>query len=89
MKRALILAIAIFTSLASFGQILEPVTWSFSSEKVSDTEYDLIFTADIDPEWAVYSQFIGDDGPIPTTFTFEENKSFQLIESVLLITSSF
>ena len=82
MKRALILAIALVTSLASFGQILEPVTWSFSSNKVSETEYDLIFKADIDLEWAVYSQFIGDEGPIPTSFTFEENEAYERIGSV-------
>lgn len=62
-----------------FGQILTPVKWSWKAEKLNDTEYNLIFHAKIDKTWAVYSQFIGEDGPVPTSFTFTEGKHFKLI----------
>lgn len=53
---------------------LEPVRWSFDAEKVSDTEYDIIFTARIDKGWAVYSPHLeSNDGPIPTSFEFYNN----------------
>lgn len=78
MKRVIIFILYLFSIVTSFGQILEPVTWAFTSKQVSDTEYDLIFTATIDQDWAVYSQFIGDDGPIPTSFSFEETSDFEL-----------
>ena len=65
MKR-LICLILFLLSLNSFAQILNPVKWDIRAEKVSATEYDLIFSANIDHEWAIYSQFVGDDGPLPT-----------------------
>ena len=50
---------------------LEPVKWTFDAEKVSETEYDIIFTARIDKGWSVYSPHLeSNDGPIPTSFEF-------------------
>ena len=59
--------------------ILEPVKWSFSKEKVSDTEYDLIFRADLDEHWNLYSQHTSDEGPVPTTFYFDEGTHYERI----------
>lgn len=56
-----------------------PVRWSFATEKVSDKEFDVVFTANVDNGWYVYSQFLGEDGPIPTTFNFAENADVELI----------
>ena len=81
MKKILFLATFLFTIVAS-SQILEPVKWEFESNQLSEGEYELIFTANIDEHWAVYSQFVDDGGPIPTEFTFEENKTFTLVETV-------
>ncbi len=53
------------------GQIFEPVKWSFDAEKISDDEYELIFTAEIEDGWTVYSQYTNDEGPVPTEITFE------------------
>jgi len=64
-------------------QILEPVKWDFNPVKIDDTTYDLIFTANIDEDWALYSQFIEEGGPNPTTFTFEANDDFALIKNVV------
>jgi thiol:disulfide interchange protein len=54
------------------AQILNPVKWSFEAKKISDTEYDLVATAKLDKGWYTYSQFIGNDGPVPTTFTYQK-----------------
>ncbi|MCB0684305.1 MAG: hypothetical protein KDC32_25855, partial [Saprospiraceae bacterium] len=59
--------------------ILEPVKWSFSKEKVSDTEYDLIFRAELDEHWNLYSQHTSDEGPVPTTFYFDEGTHYERI----------
>lgn len=53
-------------------QVLDPVQFTFTSEKIGDLEYNLIFTAAIEDGWYVYSNSIEDDGPIPTTIVFEE-----------------
>ena len=47
------------------------------SEKISDTEYNLVSTANIDKGWHLYSQNVPEDGPIATTFTFEKNDNFE------------
>ncbi|MDX1941920.1 MAG: protein-disulfide reductase DsbD family protein [Saprospiraceae bacterium] len=66
-------------SLAATAQ-LDPVTWSYKAKKVNATEYDLILTADVDNGWYIYSQFLeSDEGPIATSFTFEENENYELV----------
>ncbi|MDH5413764.1 MAG: protein-disulfide reductase DsbD family protein, partial [Flavobacteriaceae bacterium] len=62
------------------GQILEPVKWSTTVEKISDSDFDLVIKASIDKGWHLYAQSIPDDGPIPTTFSFQQQKDiFQLV----------
>ena len=82
MKKIIFLAVFLYSIVAS-AQILDPVSWKFESQKISDNEYELIFIANIDEHWAVYSQFVDDGGPIPTEFTFEESEDFILVGSVI------
>jgi len=58
------------------AQIVEPVKWETSVEKISDNAFDLIATATIDSGWHLYSQTVPDDGPRPTIFTFQGNGMF-------------
>jgi len=81
-KRLLFIVFSFVFSLNSFSQILEPVKWNSTVDKISATEYDLIFTADIDEGWYIYSQFkIEEEGFAPQTFfVFEdEGKAYSLI----------
>lgn len=59
------------------AQETTPVGWTFSAQKVAEKEYDLIFTADIDPGWYIYSQKANEDGPIPTSFYYNADPGFQ------------
>lgn len=71
--------------LFTFGlnaQIFEPVTWSFSSNKINDKEYELIFTANIDFNWHLYSQDIP-MAPPATTFNFNQNNDYELLGDVV------
>ncbi|MCD2260137.1 protein-disulfide reductase DsbD family protein [Psychroserpens luteolus] len=72
-----LLSVLVFT-IASKAQVLEPVEWETSVEKISDTEYDLISTATIDSGWHLYSQNVPDGGPIPTTFVYKANDAYEL-----------
>ena len=76
--KKLLLFLSLFTFSIGFSQIHDPVKWSTSVEKVSETEYDLIITAAIEKNWHLYSQNVPADGPIPTAFTFEKTSNFQL-----------
>ena len=71
--------VAVLFSLSSFGQILNPVKWSWKAVPAGKDEYKLQFTATIDKGWHTYSQFQGNDGAVPTSFKYEPNKSVTLV----------
>jgi thiol:disulfide interchange protein len=77
--QALVGVFLLLLSVTSSGQLLDPVKWSTHYEQVSETEFDLIFTAKVDKNWNIYSQYIDEGGPIPTSFVYEEGKHFQLV----------
>jgi len=54
------------------AQILDPIDWSHQVNKISDDEFELVFIADMDEGWHIYSQYpeIEDDGPIATEIIF-------------------
>jgi len=82
MKRFIFLLAALFLLTASASaQILNPVKWSFSSQKISGNEYKLIFKANIDTPWHLYSQHIP-QAPPATTFTFKKDSSYALVGKV-------
>ena len=74
-----ILVLLVIASSSLSAQILEPVKWNFSTEKVSNNEHNLVFTASIDKGWTVYSQFTADDGPVPTLITYESNDGAEIV----------
>ena len=65
------------------AQIFDPIKWSASIEKVSDTEYYLIAKASLEHGWHLPSQETFPDdvlGPIPTEFNFlDQENNFELI----------
>lgn len=64
---------------SSQGQNKQYVSWSFSQKKTGPDEYELIFTAKIEPTWHLYSQIETPDGPLPTLFEFEKSKDYKLL----------
>ncbi|WP_298884318.1 thioredoxin family protein [uncultured Polaribacter sp.] len=66
-------------SINLFSQIEDPIKWSTSVEKVSETEYLLVSTATLDAKWHLYAQNVPEDGPIPTTFYYTLPKGTSLI----------
>ncbi|MCI9846851.1 protein-disulfide reductase DsbD family protein [Flavobacterium pectinovorum] len=71
MKKLLFVFSFLLVSLCS-AQILEPVKWTTSVEKIADTEYKLTAKATIDSGWHVYSQNVPEDGPVATSFIFDD-----------------
>jgi len=79
MKKFIFLAAAFLTAGAVLGQ-MNPVKWSYEAKRVADGEYDLVFTAHIQDGWYVYSQYLeSNEGPIPTSFNYEENPLAELV----------
>ena len=74
--KKIILVILLFCGWLVEAQILDPIKWTTSVEKVSETEYELVTIASIDGEWHLYSQTVPDGGPIPTNFIYEGNGNY-------------
>ena len=82
MKKIILLIYLLVISTTGFSQIHEPVKWSTSIDKISNTEYNLILNASIEPGWHLYSQNVPEDGPIPTTFSFNTSSDYELVGEV-------
>lgn len=78
-KHIFALSLFLFLSISAFGQILEPVKWKFDKKDLGNNEYELIFTAEIDDTWNVYSQFTDPDGPVPTTVHYDTIAGAKLV----------
>lgn len=65
------------------AQIYNPVSWSTSVKKISETDYNLLIEATIETNWHIYAQKVPEDGPIPTHFTFKASPHFELIGETL------
>jgi hypothetical protein len=78
MKKLFFLLITILSvQLLSAQQI--PVSWTFSSKKISNGQYEIYFYATIEPGWHVYSQQQPKDAIAePTSFSFVKNPFIQL-----------
>jgi thiol:disulfide interchange protein DsbD len=74
----LILGICVLVAFPAQSQIQNPVSWKYSVVKVANSQYTLKLTAKIEPKWHLYSQHIGQDGPIPTSFSFEKSEKYTL-----------
>ena len=81
MRSILSFLISFLIVAPSWGQMYDPVKWSFNVDVVNENEVDLVIHADIEEGWYVYSQDAG-DGPISTSFAFFDNDKVELIGSV-------
>jgi len=70
-----------FINLTLFAQTdTNPAVWSHEVHKLSDTEYELVFTGKIMDGWHVYSQFTAEGGSLPSEFTFEKaGEDYELV----------
>ena len=69
------------SSLAQ-AQIERPVTWTFAAKPGAAGEVTLTATATIAGDWHIYSQFIEDGGPVPTSFEFAPSPGYELVGKV-------
>ncbi|MBC7641717.1 MAG: thioredoxin family protein [Flavobacterium sp.] len=80
MKKLIAVIISIFAFANVNAQILNPVKWSSKTEKISETEFNLIVSGKIDDDWHVYSQFTPDGGSLPMMIEFINQKNnFELV----------
>lgn len=78
------LFIFIFGFFQIQAQVENPVSWTISPSKTEAKIGDIIeitFLANVQKDWYVYSTGKFESAP-PTTFTFEKNKSFELVGEI-------
>jgi DsbC/DsbD-like thiol-disulfide interchange protein len=74
MKNIFLFILATIAVTTVTAQAQNPVSWSFSSKKISDKEYEIQLTATMQNGWHVYSQQQPADAiAIPTSFNFNKN----------------
>lgn len=80
MKKFFTLILIVFAFVVNAQTEQDPVKWETSVEKISDTEYNLIFTATILDKWHLYSQYNPEDASLPLEITAaDENPAYELI----------
>ncbi len=82
MKKLLSLFLFSIISILGYSQLLNPVKWNYSIENNGSEKATLVISASIDKGWHLYSQFIGDGGPVPTSFKFEKSNAYELVGKV-------
>ena len=80
MKKIIFIFILCFSAFINAQTESNPVVWKTSVEKISDTEFDLIFTGTILENWYVYSQYNPEDASLPMVISIPEGETgFTLI----------
>ena len=77
MRKSIALLLFLFFYTSFQAQILDPVQWKTSIEKLKDNQYNLVFEGIIEPQWHVYSQFTPENGPLPLEIVFDNTKGFK------------
>ncbi len=73
------LLVLLFSVFSLSAQIVKsPVAWTFTVKQVNDTEYTLVSDAAIQKGWHMYSQYVGDNGPVPTAFKYDSSANYVL-----------
>lgn len=72
MKKVSSFLMLVMLSLTLFAQMHNPVSISVSQNKLSDSEFEIVFSGKADAGWHVYSTDIADGGPTAATIEFEE-----------------
>lgn len=79
MKKALLFLTIAFSAIVASAQIASPVSWTFTSKKISNNVYEVLMTANIQNGWHLYSQSQPKDAiAVPTSFEFARNPLVQL-----------
>ncbi len=82
MKKIFTLILFCLTVVFTQAEIFHPGKWTFSTEKLNDKEYVLVFKIKLEEGWHMYSLFTPDGGSLPTVFTFDSLACFSRIGKV-------
>lgn len=64
------------------AQMQDPVQWTVETEKLSGNEYNIVFKANVEDGWHLYSQHTPIGGPMPLYFEFVDTLGIERIGGV-------
>lgn len=73
MKHWILTGMAFFAGLVLMAQSSKQVKWNYTTKRLSEGVYEVHMTATVTGDYHIYSQNLGVDGPIPTSFKFTKN----------------
>lgn len=76
-----LVSMLLFTGLV-FAQQVNPVTWTFTTESVNESEYYLVMSGTIEKDWHLYTIDMEDGGPMPMYIEFEESNDYALVGGI-------
>ena len=85
-KNFALLALLLWIAAGTQAQVMDPVTWTFSLEHTGESEVELVFVADIESPWHVYSAYLPSGGPIATRPYLNESDAYSLVGDVVEVT---
>jgi Disulphide bond corrector protein DsbC. len=75
MKKIIFTLISFFIITVSFGQILNPVKFSYSTVKKGNNQYEVHIKTSVEPRWHIYSIYNPDGGAQATALSFSNGKA--------------
>lgn len=72
MKKITSLLLTFLLCLPIYAQFQEPVQFKVEQKQLSDAEFEIVFTGQVDAGWHVYSTDIADGGPTAASIAFDE-----------------
>lgn len=84
----LIVIFCLFIPFAVSSQMISPIKWDIRLEKATKTEGAVVFKADIEKGWHLYSTDMPDGGPIPTSVKWTELKNVELVGDLVSNTAT-
>lgn len=81
MKQRFLQAVILILSFTANinAQIVNPITWTVSSEMTSSTEGEIKFAANVEKGWHLYGLTLPDGGPRPTVINFTRLDGVELV----------
>ncbi len=79
MKRILSVSCLLLLGLSIFAQMVNPVHFTSQLKTLEGNEAEIVFSANIDAGWHVYSTQLGSDGPISASFNIVKMEGAEVV----------
>lgn len=82
MKKFFTLMLMLGVAWMASAQMLDPAKWTYKVTYPNETEAELVFTAQLEEGWHLYSQRTDPNGPIGISFEFNKTGDYELVGGV-------